>query len=186
MNFTLELERSNDVYFSFEDGEYFPIDLCEDEPPCIRGSICVDDEEIGRLNLYELYNGCGLLDMCDAVSGDCETIAAVICDDDGKILDKYLPDEYLYETVLILDHISLDAQYRGKGIGSDIVKNLIHIVRYQFDTGSTIFLCASDYEAATKYGFDSPEYEKGCERLISFYEQAGFTVIKNNIMMYKE
>ena len=60
------------------------------------------------------------------------------------------------------------------------------MIRYQFCEGSTIFLCASDYEMAEQYGFESDEYEKGKNRLIQFYAKLGFRVVKDNVMVYNE
>lgn len=64
---------------------------------------------------------------------------------------------------------------------------LRNIIIYQFDSGSTIFLCASDFESAEKYGFASEEYENGKAQLICFYKKMGFRVVKDNIMVcYKK
>lgn len=186
MDFTVKFETCNDIFFSFEDGEYCPIEMCEEEPKCITGCISVNDKQIGYLNLYELYNDCNFYEMCDSVSGDCEAIAGAVCGKNGNVMKKYLPKESEFETIFVLDHISIDEEYRGKGIGSDVIKNLLHMLRYQFEAGSSIFLCASDYDAAKKYGFDSDEYKIGCARLINFYKRLGFTVVKDNVMVYYE
>lgn len=85
--------------------------------------------------------------------------------------------------IFILDHIELDEKYRHKGIGSDLIKNLPNMLRYQFDYGSNIFLCASDFESAKKYGFESDEYKNACLKLIEFYKKCGYKIIKDNVMV---
>ena len=87
---------------------------------------------------------------------------------------------------MILDQITIEKEYRGKGIGSGVVKHLLYMLNYQFGSGCVIFLYASDYEAAKEYGFDSDEYRAGCNRLISFYKRLGFRLIKNNVLVYRE
>ena len=89
--------------------------------------------------------------------------------------------------VYVLDQITIDKEFRNRGIGSVIIKNLLQMINYQFGgRGSTVFLCASDYEAAAQYGFESSEYEKGKNRLIEFYKKLGFCIVKDNIMVYTE
>ena len=73
----------------------------------------------------------------------------------------------------------------GKGIGTDVMKNLPKMLQYQFDVGYTIFLCARDYISAQKHGFDSLQYKAGTDRLINFYKKVGFRVIKGNIMFWR-
>ena len=60
------------------------------------------------------------------------------------------------------------------------------MMNYQFSSGKAIFLCASDYESADKYGFDSEEYREGTKKLVEFYKKLGFKVVKNNVMVYCE
>ena len=62
----------------------------------------------------------------------------------------------------------------------------VKIINYQFGRGSTVFLCASDYESAEQYGFESSEYKEGTNRLIEFYKKLGFSIVKDNIMVYTE
>lgn len=184
MDFTVTLNRVNSLEYLFEDGEFEPFDTNEGEPSSIWGSILVGNEEIGRVLLYELYNDKNFLCCCDNLSSDCATIASVICGKSGAVLKKYLSGESEYNYIYILDKITIDSKYRNLGIGSTVVKNLLEMIQYQFDEGSTIFLCASDYEAAHQYGFQSDEYRKGNLRLIQFYTKLGYRVVKDNIMVY--
>lgn len=186
MNYSVQLERCSNVIFSFDDEECTPIDMYNEEPNSIDGRISLNNEYIGFFRVYELYNDCGFFDRCDAVSEDCKIIASTICGKSGKVLKKYLPDAAEYDAILILDQIEINEKYRGMGIGSNVVKNLLYMIKYQLDSGCAIFLCASDYEAAKKYGFDSDEYRDGCKRLIKFYKKQGFKTIKDNIMVYRK
>lgn len=186
MDFTVALERNNSIVYQFEDDQFEPFDTNEEAPTLICGEIRVDDNKIGRIMLYELYNNKDFLRHCDSVSGDCSDVAGAICGKSGAILKKYLSGESEYDCVYILDEITIDKKYRNQGIGSAIIKNLLKMIRYQFCEGSTIFLCASDYEMAEQYGFESDEYEKGKNRLIQFYAKLGFRVVKDNVMVYNE
>lgn len=122
-------------------------------------------------------------ERCDAVSGDCNVIASCICGKSGAVLKKYLKDEFKFSNIYILDNITINKEYRNHGIGSTIIKNLFKRLIYQFGSASTIFLCASDFESAKLYGFDSENYKTGTKRLIKFYSELGFKTIKNNVMV---
>ncbi len=186
MDFEIKLERINSIIHSFYDGYYEPYDSVEDEPSVICGNICIEDESIGSIRLYELYNDKNFFSSLDSVSEDCSMIARAVCGKSGAVLKKYLSGESEYDLVYILDQITIDKKFRNCGIGSVIIKNLLKMINYQFGHGSTVFLCASDYESAEQYGFESSEYEEGKNRLIEFYKKLGFRIVKDNIMVYTE
>ena len=183
MVYDVQFERQNTLFFNFEEGKCQPEDF-DDEPAVITGQITSNDKKIGFIRLYELDNDNSFYYRCDNASDDCEVIARSICGKRGAVFKKYLPPNSEYESILILDQIEIDKEYRNLGIGSEIVKNLLYMINYQFGYGCTIFLCASDYESAKKCGFDSEEYISGRNRLISFYKKAGFRIIKDNVMVY--
>ena len=187
VDFTVELDRSNDVCFDFHDNQCSPINLLDGEPYRIIGKIKdINENQIGYFELYELDNDSSFWDKCDMVSGDCEVIASTICGKRGNILKKYIPDMREWNTILILDKIEINKSFRGNRIGSSVIRKLLYMMNYQFDSGKAIFLCASDYESADKYGFDSNEYKEGTKKLVEFYKKLGFKVIKNNVMVYCE
>ena len=186
MDFEIRLERLNSIVHNFCDGHYEPYDSAEDEPSVICSKICIEGENIGSIRLYELYNDKNFFSFLDSVSGDCSVIACVICGKSGAVLKKYLSDESEYDLVYVLDQITIDKKFRNCGIGSVIIKNLLKMINYQFGRGSTVFLCASDYETAKQYGFESSEYKEGTNRLIEFYKKLGFRIVKDNIMVYTE
>ena len=186
MDFEIRLERINSIVHNFRDGNHEPYDLAEDEPSVICGNICIEDESIGSIRLYELCNDKNFFSLLDSVDEDCSIIARVICGKSGAVLKKYLSGESEYDPVYILDQIAIDREFRNRGIGSVIIKNLLKMINYQFGRGSTVFLCASDYESAEQYGFESSEYEEGKNRLIEFYKKLGFRIVKDNIMVYTE
>lgn len=183
MDFYVKLEKINTVTHHFIDGEHDPYDTLEDEPVQICGDICIDNKSIGSIRLYELINDDTFRNQCDSVHGDLATVANVVCGKSGAVLKKYLSEESSYDYIHILDEIRIDKEYRGQGIGSIVIKNLFKMLNYQFESGSTMFLCASDLESAKQYGFESEEYEKGKKRLIQFYKRLGFRVVKENIMV---
>ena len=187
MDFTVKLDRSNDVCFDFYDNDCSPVDLLDGEPYRITGEIKDGDgNQIGYLDLYELDNDNSFLDKCDMVSGDCEVIASAICGKEGNILKKYIPDIQDWNAILILDKIEINKNFRGNGIGSSVIRKLLYMMNYQFDSCKAVFLCASDYESADQCGFDSDEYKKGTKKLVEFYKKLGFKVVKNNVMVYCE
>ena len=187
MDFTVELNSCNDVSFNFYDDECSPVDLVDDEPYQICGTIRDEyGHEIGDFNLYELDNDCNFYDKCDAVSGDIEVVASTICGKRGNVLKKFIPNTTDFDTILILDKITIKKEYRGKGIGSSVIKKLTYMMNYQFGIGKVIFLCASDFESANEYGFDSVEYKEGTKKLVEFYKKLRFKVVKNNVMVYCE
>ena len=186
MDFSIKFEKTDLIEHNFNNGKYEPYDASSDEPTSICGEILIDDKNIGSILLYELCNDENFYDLCDSVSGDLKDIASAICGKSGAILKRYLSGKSEYENVFILDKLSINKEYRNHGIGSVIMKNLPDMIRYQFDAGSTIFLCASDYESAAQYGFESEEYEQGKNRLIRFYKKFGYRVVKDNIMVYTQ
>ena len=183
MDYEVILERNNSVCHQFTDDNYYPTDSSDEEPVAIHGEILIDGKNIGSLCLYELYNEGNGPDQCDSVSADCGVIAAAICGKSGRILSRYLSGKTQCEPVYILDQIEISNEYRNRGIGSTIIKNLLNMLNYQYGSGRTLFLCASDYESSSRYGFDSDEYKNGEKRLIRFYKRIGFWVVKDNIMV---
>ncbi len=186
MGFEVTFSQGPDVIFCFKDGKCVPFDTEEQDSCLVEGTISVDDKTIGQLTLYKLYPDCNLLDICDSISGDCESVASVICGKRGTVLKKHLPSQVWYPAIYILDRICIEDQYRGKGIGSAVIKNLLTMLKYKFGDDGVIFLCAGDFEAALSYGFESQEYKTGCDRLVAFYERLGFKVLKGKVMMYHE
>ena len=168
MNFTVTLERTNPITYDFDGDRFDVFDDSEDEPVAIVGEILTDGNKIGELTLYELNNDKDFFDLCDAVSEDCSIVAKTICGKSGAVLKKYLSKDSEYEAIYILDNIKIDKKYRGQGIGSAIIKNLLKMISYQFEEASTLFLCASDFEVAKQYGFKSAEFEEAKNRLIKF------------------
>jgi GNAT superfamily N-acetyltransferase len=184
MDFTVTFERTNQVTYDFDGDQFKAVGDSEEEPVPIVGKVFIDDDKIGQLLLYELYNDTDFFVQCDALHSDFAVIAAAICGKSGAVLKKYVPDISQYESIYILDNITINKEYRGHGIGSAIVKNLLKMITYQFGDASVLFLCASDFESAKEYGFDSREYKAGTQRLIKFYSKLGFRVIKDNIMAF--
>ncbi len=186
MEFNIKLRLLNSIMFSFADDEMIPIDLNEGEPQALHASIDSDDEtNIGSIYGYLLYNDTDFWEQCDVESGDCEIIASTICKADGSVSEELLSNENKYSQIFILDKIEINEKFRNKGIGSSVLKKLPEMLQYQFDAGHTIFLNVSDYESASCYGFDSAQYRKGSERLMTFYKKFGYKTIKNNVMVWK-
>ena len=108
MEFSVKLDRSNDICFDFYDNECSPIDSLDGGAYSITGEIEDDcGNQIGNFFLYELDNDNSFWYKCDAVSGDCEVIASVVCGKRGAVLKKYLPNISDFDTILILDKIEI-------------------------------------------------------------------------------
>ena len=183
MDFTVKWNKNYNMSFDFINGECNFID-CQNEPACIVGEIMIEDNCVGQIVGFELYNDESAYSKLDEISGDCAKIAEVICDDMGYIKDEYINEMASFENVFILDNITIEVDFRGKGIGESILKNLSKMLEVQFGCGENIFLCASDFNSAKEFGFESDEYKNGCKKLIKFYEKCGFKLIKDNVMVY--
>ena len=181
IKFSLVLRKEPEVTYFFEDNQYRAFDLYEDEPYPISAIIELEDgKEIGQLSGYYLYNDNSFFERCNNVSAECSDIAKTICRKSGSVSPKYLSNAD--DQIFILDRLEVDVDYRGKGIASSILANLSKILRYQFDFGSTIFLCASDYIAGKQYGFNSTQYNDNMDKLIRLYTKCGYKVIDDNIL----
>lgn len=96
-----------------------------------------NDTSIGKTSGFLLYNDVDFLDRCDAVSGDCETIASVVCKNDGSVLKKFLSKGNEYDQIFIIE---INEDFRMKEIATSILTNLPSMLSYQFgDAGTTIF-----------------------------------------------
>ena len=178
INFNVEFHVPSKVTHVFTDGEYDKIDKFEDYPKPISGSITDDeDNNIGSIFAYLLPNTCDFFEKCDAESGDCYTIASVICGNDGSV---EMFDEFT--NVFILDKIEISEKYRNSGIGTAIMKTLPKMLKYEFEFVEAIFLYASDFNKAKVSGFDSHDYKEGSEKLIEFYKRCGYKIVKDNVM----
>lgn len=184
MEFEVVFEKCNPICCNFADGQYEIHDSSEDELPIIHGNIILNDENIGYITLLEFCDIDNFYELCDIFSGDSEAIACAVCNKSGKISRRFLPDKSTCKSVCILDKIVIEDRFRGMGIGAIIINNIFNIIHNKFGV-SVIFLNASDFESANKYGFESLEYKNGTSRLINFYKKAGFKIIKNNIMFIK-
>lgn len=179
MDFDIQFDIDKKITFSFCENKFEIFDCEEKEDlTTIYGQICVNDNQVGKIIGYIVQDNQNFFDRCDAVSGDLCAIANAVCNKDGSVSKKYLSNNCKdFEPIFILDKIEVDNKYRNKGIASNILKNLSKMLKYQFDFGSTIFLCASDYE-----NLKNSNYEKGSKNLVKFYKKLGFKYIKNNVL----
>ncbi len=184
MEFEVSFEKINDIVFYFDEGKFEPYED-DDIAKAIRGEITTEGKKIGEIRLYEAYNDNGFYQMCDNVSEDMGILAGLICDEKGCVSKKYLfNDADEYDSIFVLDNITIDEEYRRKGIGSAIVANLQKMLEYKFGFCKIIFLQASNFETGHKLGFDSKEFIDGNRKLIKFYKRAGFKIAKENVMVY--
>lgn len=183
MEFEVSFTELNDIIFCFDEGECEPYE--EDVAKTIIGKITTEGKKIGEIRLYRVYNDNKFYQICDDISEDMGILAGLICDESGCISKNLLfegADEF--DSVFVLDNITIDEEYRGNGIGSAIIANLQKMLEYKFEFCRIIFLQASDFETGHKLGFDSKEYIEGNKRLMDFYKKAGFKTVKENVMIY--
>ena len=149
----------------------------------IIGTICVDGEEIGRMTMYELDSNINLYDMAYQIPGDVLVIAEQICDNNGNIKKEFC----INDNFVILDNLSIDPEYRGKGYGSLIAKHLLVYLNdayhHQIDA---VVLYASMYEIEDCEEMDLPTFNNHADKLVKFYKKAGFEEIQYNVMIKKK
>ena len=149
----------------------------------IIGTICIDDEEIGRMTMYELDANANLYDMAYQIPGDFLVISEQICENNGN-LKKELN---INDKFVILDNLNIDPEYRGKGYGSLVAKHLLVYLNdayhHQIDA---VVLYASMYEIEDCEEMDLPTFNNHSDKLVKFYEKAGFSEIQCNVMIKKK
>ena len=149
----------------------------------IIGTICVDGEEIGRMTMYELNADINLYDMAYQIPGDVLIISEQICDNNGNIKKEFC----INDKFVILDNLNIDPEYRGKGYGSLVAKHLLVYLNdayhHQIDA---VVLYASMYEIEDCEEMDLPTFNNHSDKLVKFYEKAGFEEIQYNVMIKKK
>lgn len=149
----------------------------------ITAEICLNDEVIGRAILYELAADINLYDMMYQIPGDIGVIADQICDINGNILSKFgISDKFV-----ILDNLYIEPEYRNNGYGTLVAKHLLEYLNDAYNhTVDAVFLYASIYEIEDCEEMDLSTFNNYSNKLIRFYEQSGFTEIRNNVMIKKK
>jgi len=156
MKFKVKFDIFSEAEHIFNEGRFETENLYEGIP--IPFNAFVEDEDgrpIGHIDGYLLDNDPDFFYKCDNESGDIAAIAEAICNEDGMV-DMLEEDD----KVFILDRIVIEESHSGLGIGSNIMKNLPYILLNQLECFTTVFLCASDFETAGKFGFESQEYKE--------------------------
>ena len=148
----------------------------------IVGEIFVDGEQIGRMTMYELDADINLFDMEYQIPGDSMIIAEHICNNNGTIKNEYVEDKFV-----ILDNLFIDPEYRNKGYGSLVVKDLLVCLNDAYEHRiDSVILYASMYDFDDCEEMNLETFNKQSERLIKFYTKAGFSNIGDGIMLLKK
>jgi GNAT superfamily N-acetyltransferase len=177
----LKLERCACDCYGFEDYRIIPFGGIP--YVTILGTIIVDDEEIGNVTMYELSSDINLMDMAYQIPGDTLVIAEHICDSNGNVKSVYVGNDKF----VILDKIYIEPEYRNKGYGTLIAKHLLMTLNDAYDHNiDSIILYASMYEIEDCEEMDLPTFNDQSEKLIRFYEKAGYVNSGNGIMIKKK
>ena len=149
----------------------------------ITGEIFVEDEEIGRMTMYELDADVNLCDMALQIPGDVLVIAEQICDMDGNIMSKH----GIENKFVILDSLFIEPEYRNLGYGTMVVKNLLTYLNDAYDHKiDAVVLYASMYEIEDCEEMDLPTFNNCSKKLVHFYERSGFAEIRDGVMIKKK
>ncbi len=161
--------------------DYRVIPFGGDQYVTITGEILIDDEIIGNMTMYELSGDVNLYDMAYQVPGDTLTIAEQICDMDGFIRKSFA----IEDKFVILDNIRIEPEYRNNGYGSIIMQNILVYLNdaYNHSIDSVVLYTGvlDDME-----GMDINALNNHCDRLVKFYEKAGFSNAGFNVMIKKK
>lgn len=149
----------------------------------ITGEIYLNDEIIGRMTLYELAADINLYEMMYQIPGDIGVITDQICDTNGNISSKLgINDKFV-----ILDNLFIEPEYRNKGYGSIVAKNILTYINDAYDNNiDAVVLYASMYEIEDCEEMDLATFNSQCDALRVFYEKAGYTHMNFNVMMKKK
>ena len=149
----------------------------------ITGEILLGDEQIGRVTMYELNADVNLCDMSLQIPGDVLVIAEQICDINGNIMSKY----GIKNKFVILDNLFIEPEYRNKGYGSIVAKNILTYINDAFDNNiDAVVLYASMYEVEDCEEMDLQTFNNSSQKLVCFYERSDFTEIRDGVMIKKK
>ena len=149
----------------------------------INADICLDDEKIGYMILHELNSDINLYDMMYQVPGDIGVIADQICDLNGNIKKSF----NIQNKLVILDTLYIEPEYRNRGYGALAAKHLLVYLNNAYEhTIDAVVLYASMYEIEDCEEMDIETFNTQSERLVRFYERAGYTNINLGVMIKKK
>jgi GNAT superfamily N-acetyltransferase len=165
-----------------------------------RGDIAnIDDDDdsrslIGRFGVYymdvdrAINEGCSVFDLFDAYSQTAEYYRALFgrdAPDFSSRVRKLVDDEIWGSNVLILDRLELLPEYRGKGLGLNLMRHLIKRFGYgaaivaikpfplQFEFAPN---CEGEKEWRSKLRLDAftKSHRAGTTKLVDYYGRLGF------------
>jgi GNAT superfamily N-acetyltransferase len=130
-------------------------------------------------------DGYNFLRLCDMISTDLYLMAEAICDTDGSVKKSICPHD---RNIMYIENMYVEQKYRGIGIG-----------KYLLDNIGEMFLQSLNYSHYAYILKPSPQVRHGKhslrdsetttkedkERLVNFYERAGYKFIDGSDYMIK-
>lgn len=126
------------------------------------------ETEIGNgtlyiINVFRYNNWSEIIYAADVISGDMCSIVESL----EQVIDE---EAEFFGLLAILDHISIDKRFRGKGYGT---KSMKEIIKY-------LEVISVDYLALFSKPLEGEENKKSEEKLVEFYEQFNLKIISDN------
>lgn len=145
-------------------------DFESDKKIIIGNSICRQIDTLDKLTNEELP----IFDIADSISGDMLCIISPFIDEKGDIKPQYWGMSMLY-----IESIYIKPEFRGKGIGSIVLK---FIVEELLNFSPIITIIPNPVEIKDK---ESNEFKKELRKLIDLYESLGFVNMDNVVWQYE-
>lgn len=124
--------------------------------------------------------------LCDAISGELYGMAESVTTQKGSVKHSICPPD---RSIMYIDRIYIEEEYRKCGIGTYIFENLSALMRRSLNWDPYVCILTPYTQIKLPDGTltnECEDMEVKKAKLIQFYKQIGFTQIKNSDYMYKK
>lgn len=175
-------QSPEDKYFYNFDGEIVGQDEnCEDVAQIGRfWGTYIHGEELSCDEEYTFFDACDMIDqtMCN--------FAEAITNEEGMI-DSDICREW--DKIVYLDRIYIESEYRGYGIGTYIINNLLNLFWHYLNFGFNIIILEPVPQETSEKGsvgeYTGEDFDKKKQVLIEYYRSLGFKFIGKTRYMIK-
>lgn len=150
-----------------------------------------EEKKIGNMIAYffepeVLIKETTFWNVCDSISGDLEAMASQIIDKNMQVREEICPE---YNSILYIDELFLEKEYRNIGIGKYILDNLRDFLYHSGNlTVGTIITYIYPMEGSVndykKIEDEMVEQEK-TEKMMRFLKKCGFKQLENEKYWYQ-